>query len=101
MTTAGDRFLNSPLAEIGGKGLFIKEIEQAILDGRARLAVHSLKDMTSSLPAPLCLAAIPERDDPREAFVGAPGARRFDSPRGGADGTSVCPRPRRPPGGSP
>jgi hydroxymethylbilane synthase len=88
MTTAGDRFLHAPLAEIGGKGLFIKEIEQAILDGRARLAVHSLKDMTSALPEPLCLAAIPEREDPRDAFVSSPGAKLSDLPHGAAVGTS-------------
>ncbi len=88
MTTAGDRFLQAPLAEIGGKGLFIKEIEQAILDGRARLAVHSLKDMTSSLPLGLCLAAIPEREDPRDAFVGATAAKLSDLPRDAAVGTS-------------
>jgi hydroxymethylbilane synthase len=88
MTTAGDRFLQAPLAEIGGKGLFIKEIEEAILEGRARLAVHSLKDMTSSLPPPLCLAAVPERDDPRDAFVSSSEAKLFDLPRGAAVGTS-------------
>ena len=88
MTTAGDRFLHAPLAQIGGKGLFIKEIEQAILDGRARLAVHSLKDMTSALPETLCLAAVPEREDPRDAFVSSPGAKLSDLPQGAAVGTS-------------
>lgn len=88
MTTAGDRFLEAPLAEIGGKGLFIKEIEQAILEGRARLAVHSLKDMTSSLPPGLCLAAVPEREDPRDAFVGAALSSFSKVSKGASIGTS-------------
>ncbi len=88
MTTAGDRFLQAPLAEIGGKGLFIKEIEQALLDGSADLAVHSLKDMTSLLPRGLCLAAVPEREDPRDAFV-SPAHRSLSAvPPGSSLGTS-------------
>ena len=63
MTTEGDRFLSAPLSSVGGKGLFVKEIEQALLDGRADVAVHSLKDMTSVLPAGLLLAALPRRED--------------------------------------
>jgi hydroxymethylbilane synthase len=69
MTTEGDRFLAEPLSRIGGKGLFVKEIEQALLDRRADVAVHSLKDMTSELAAGLCLAAVPAREDPRDALV--------------------------------
>lgn len=69
-STAGDRFLSAPLSAIGGKGLFVKEIEAAVLSGLADLAVHSLKDMTSQIPTELCLAAIPIREDPRDAFVG-------------------------------
>src|SRR3954471_8485001 len=61
LSTEGDRFLQAPLSQIGGKGLFVKEIEQALLDGRADLAVHSLKDMTSLLPEGLTLASVPER----------------------------------------
>jgi hydroxymethylbilane synthase len=69
MSTEGDRFLQAPLSQIGGKGLFVKEIEAALLEGAADLAVHSLKDMTSHLPDALCLAVLPEREDPRDAFV--------------------------------
>ncbi|WP_042688205.1 hydroxymethylbilane synthase [Candidatus Glomeribacter gigasporarum] len=69
ITTRGDQWLDQPLSKIGGKGLFIKELEQALADGRADLAVHSLKDMPAVLPAGFKLAAIPERADPRDAFV--------------------------------
>jgi len=69
LTTQGDRALNHPLADIGGKGLFIKELEQAIADGRADLAVHSLKDVPMEMPAGFTLAAIIAREDPRDAFV--------------------------------
>ncbi len=88
ITTAGDRFLQSPLAEIGGKGLFIKEIEDALLEHRADLAVHSLKDMTSVIPEELCLGAVPEREDPRDAFVSPSRVRLRDLPRNAAVGTS-------------
>src|ERR1700722_10144951 len=70
--TTGDRIQDVPLSQVGGKGLFTKEIEEALLDGRIDLAVHSLKDMPSELPAALTLAAIPEREDPRDALLGAP-----------------------------
>jgi hydroxymethylbilane synthase len=69
MSTEGDRILDRSLALVGGKGLFIKELEQGLLDRRTDLAVHSLKDMTVSLPAGLMLAAVCEREDPRDAFV--------------------------------
>ncbi|MFZ5484838.1 MAG: hydroxymethylbilane synthase [Pseudomonadota bacterium] len=69
MTTQGDQILDSPLSRIGGKGLFVKELEQAMLEGRAHLAVHSLKDVPMDLPEGFELAAIPEREDPRDAFV--------------------------------
>ncbi len=68
--TTGDKITNVPLARIGGKGLFTKEIEEALLDGRADLAVHSLKDLPTELPDGLVLAAVPEREDPRDALVG-------------------------------
>jgi hydroxymethylbilane synthase len=79
--TTGDRITDVPLAQVGGKGLFTKEIEEALLDGRADLAVHSLKDLPTELPEGLALAAVPEREDARDAVVGkrladlAPGAR--------------------------
>jgi hydroxymethylbilane synthase len=72
--TTGDKITDTPLAQLGtatgGKGLFTKEIEEAILDGRADLAVHSLKDLPTELPRGLALAAIPEREDPRDALIG-------------------------------
>jgi hydroxymethylbilane synthase len=70
--TTGDKIQDVPLSQVGGKGLFTKEIEDALLDHRIDLAVHSLKDMPSELPAGLILAAIPEREDPRDALLGAP-----------------------------
>ena len=70
--TTGDKIQDVPLSQVGGKGLFTKEIEEALLDRRIDLAVHSLKDMPSELPAGLTLAAIPEREDPRDALLGAP-----------------------------
>lgn len=69
MTTTGDRMLNSPLAHIGGKGLFVKELETALAEGRADLAVHSMKDVPMNLPEGFILAATSEREDPRDAFV--------------------------------
>src|SRR2546427_11616075 len=68
--TTGDKITDVPLAKVGTKGLFTKEIEEALLDGRADLAVHSLKDLPTELPEGLVLAAIPEREDPRDAVVG-------------------------------
>lgn len=88
MTTAGDRFLSAPLSSVGGKGLFVKEIEQSLLDGRADLAVHSLKDMTSVLPAGLLLAAVPTREDPRDAFCSPTGLSLEALPPGARVGTS-------------
>jgi hydroxymethylbilane synthase len=69
LTTQGDRIVDQPLADIGGKGLFIKELEQAMADGRADLAVHSLKDVPMDMPSGFVLAAIMKRDDPRDAWV--------------------------------
>jgi hydroxymethylbilane synthase len=69
IVTAGDRFLEAPLYKIGGKGLFIKEIEDALLDGRADLAVHSMKDMPAESVEGLVLGAIPEREDPSDIFL--------------------------------
>ena len=69
LSTQGDKILDTPLAKIGGKGLFVKELEQAMLDGRADLAVHSMKDVPVDLPEGLHLPVILEREDPRDAFV--------------------------------
>ncbi len=85
LSTEGDRILDAPLSRIGGKGLFVKELEAALLDGRADLAVHSLKDVTSAFPPGLVLAAVPEREDPRDAWVspgGAAASRRCPAARG-------------------
>jgi len=70
--TTGDKITDVPLAQVGGKGLFTKEIEEALLAGDIDLAVHSLKDMPTGLPEGLTLAAIPEREDPRDALIGKP-----------------------------
>src|SRR5580658_5616013 len=83
--TTGDKITDVPLAKVGGKGLFTKEIEEALLDGRADLAVHSLKDLPTELPAGLALAAVPEREDPHDAMVGCTLA---DLPAGAKVGTS-------------
>ena len=69
MTTQVDQVLDRPLADVGGKGLFIKELEMAMADGRADLAVHSLKDVPMDVPDGFALAAIQAREDPRDAFV--------------------------------
>jgi len=68
--TTGDKITDVPLAKVGTKGLFTKEIEEALLDGRAQLAVHSLKDLPTELPPGLVLGAVPEREDPRDAIIG-------------------------------
>ncbi|MBI3896480.1 MAG: hydroxymethylbilane synthase [Acidobacteria bacterium] len=73
--TTGDRMKDEPLPQIGGKGLFTKEIEEALLEGRAHLAVHSLKDLPTEIPAGLILAAVPRREDPRDVLVSRDGKR--------------------------
>jgi hydroxymethylbilane synthase len=88
METKGDKLLDAPLAKLGGKGLFVKELEEGLLDGRIDLAVHSLKDVPVDLPAGLHLGAVCEREDPRDALV-APAHRAFVKlPRGARVGTS-------------
>jgi hydroxymethylbilane synthase len=83
--TTGDKITDVPLAKVGTKGLFTKEIEEALIDGRADLAVHSLKDLPTELPAGLVLAAIPEREDHRDAVLGK---KLADLPAGAKVGTS-------------
>jgi hydroxymethylbilane synthase len=74
LTTSGDRWLSAPLSEVGGKGLFVKELEQAMLDGTADFAVHSMKDVPVALPDPFVLGAIGYRADVRDVLVGRTGA---------------------------
>lgn len=69
LKTQGDRIIDRPLSQVGGKGLFTKEIEEALLDGRADLAVHSMKDLPAEIPEGLLLAAVPRREDPRDALI--------------------------------
>ncbi|MBL8451098.1 MAG: hydroxymethylbilane synthase [Dechloromonas sp.] len=88
MTTQGDQILDRPLAQIGGKGLFIKELEVAMAEGRADLAVHSMKDVPMVMPEGFVLAAISEREDPRDAFVSNRYASLDDLPAGAVVGTS-------------
>lgn len=88
ITTSGDRIQDRRLLEVGGKGLFTKEIEEALLDGRVDCAIHSLKDMPVAAPDGLVLAAIPEREDPRDAFLSLTAARLEDLPRGARLGTA-------------
>lgn len=88
MTTRGDQILDSPLSRIGGKGLFIKELEVALLDGRADLAVHSMKDVPMEFPEGLGLAVICEREDYRDAFVSNTYAKLADLPQGAVVGSS-------------
>lgn len=88
MTTQGDKILDVPLAKIGGKGLFVKELEQALLDGRADIAVHSMKDVPMEFPAGLGLAVICERETPTDAFVSNNYNSLEDLPAGAVVGTS-------------
>ncbi len=88
MTTRGDQILDRSLSKVGGKGLFVKELETALEEGRADLAVHSLKDVPMDLPAGFELAAVLEREDPRDAFVSARFASLAELPQGARVGTS-------------
>ncbi|MDX1593009.1 MAG: hydroxymethylbilane synthase [Gammaproteobacteria bacterium] len=87
MKTRGDKLLDSPLAKVGGKGLFVKELEQGMLDGRADIAVHSMKDVPVGFPPGLHLAVILARAEHRDAFVSNDHARLADLPRGAVVGT--------------
>jgi len=86
--TKGDKILDVPLAQVGGKGLFVKEIEDALLDGRADLAVHSMKDVPTELPEGLHLAVICEREDPRDAWFSRDGSGLREIRTGARVGTS-------------
>lgn len=88
MVTKGDILLDTPLAKIGGKGLFVKELEQAMLDGRADIAVHSMKDVPVAFPQGLELHTICQREDPRDAFVSNTYADIDSLPQGAVVGTS-------------
>lgn len=88
MTTLGDQILDRSLSKVGGKGLFVKELETALIDGRADIAVHSLKDVPMQLPSAMLLAAVLEREDPRDAFVSNHYAALADLPLGAVVGTS-------------
>ena len=88
LTTRGDQILDRTLSKVGGKGLFVKELETALLDGRADLAVHSLKDVPVDLQAPFELCAVLERADPRDAFVSNTYATLAELPAGAVVGTS-------------
>lgn len=81
--TSGDRFLHTPIKAIGGKGIFVKEIEEALLKSEIDLAVHSMKDLPTEIPRGLTVAAVPEREDPRDALV-APGGNSLRTLRSGA-----------------
>lgn len=88
VVTKGDRIIDTPLAKIGGKGLFINEVEAALLDGRADLAVHSMKDVPDRLADGMAILCVPEREDPRDVLVSANGAELSELPRGATIGTS-------------
>ena len=86
--TKGDKILDVPLAKVGGKGLFVKEIEEALLDGRIDLAVHSMKDMPAEIPAGLHIGAIPRREEPRDVLVSRANLPLERLPHGARIGTS-------------
>ena len=88
LSTKGDEILDRSLSKIGGKGLFVKELELAMLKGKAHLAVHSLKDVPMELPAKFLLAAILRREDPRDAFIGKKTKNLSSLPLGAKVGTS-------------
>ena len=88
MTTQGDQILDRSLSKVGGKGLFVKELEVALQEGRADIAVHSLKDVPMDMPEGFELACVMEREDPRDAWVSSSYARLEDLPQGAVVGTS-------------
>ena len=86
--TKGDKILDVPLAAVGGKGLFVKEIEEALLDGRIDMAVHSMKDMPADIPGGLCIGSVPEREDPCDVLISKNGTPLSGLRRGAKVGTS-------------
>lgn len=86
--TTGDRIVDRPLYEVGGKGLFVKELEEALLDGRAHFAVHSFKDVPSQVAPGLAIVGVPRREDPRDAFLSRDGSTLMSLPHGARVGTS-------------
>lgn len=88
ITTKGDKILDSPLSKIGGKGLFVKEIEDALLKGVIDIAVHSMKDVPADLPEGLSLCCFPKREDPRDALISSDGRKLEELPPGAKVGTS-------------
>lgn len=88
MTTLGDQILDRTLSKVGGKGLFVKELETALMEGRADIAVHSLKDVPMELPTGFALACVMERENPHDAWVSPGHARLADLPPGAVVGTS-------------
>jgi hydroxymethylbilane synthase len=88
MSTRGDKILDAPLAKVGGKGLFVKELERCMLDGEADIAVHSMKDVPMEFPEGLGLSVICEREDPRDAFVSNKFSSLDELPKGAVVGTS-------------
>lgn len=92
ITTTGDKIQDRPLSEVGGKGLFTKEIEDALLSGHIDMAVHSMKDMPTVLPDGLMIACLPPREDPHDAFLSTRYARLAELPEGARIGTSALRR---------
>lgn len=86
--TTGDKITDVPLAKVGGKGLFVKEIEDALLEGSVDIAIHSMKDVPAVLPEGLEIGAVPEREDPRDVLIMRKGKELGDLPRGAITGTS-------------
>src|SRR4051812_25241549 len=88
VVTTGDKIQDRPLSEVGGKGLFVKEIEEALLERRADIAVHSIKDVPAQLPEGLAITCIPVREDPRDVLVAPRNGTLRDLPEGATIGTS-------------